>query len=76
MTDVQVEKEREKSFPTWLRSRYELVLADDELEDMVRGGRSQRVSTSVGRGSTSPSTTGTASPSTSVVPADDQSAPM
>ncbi|MQL98832.1 hypothetical protein Taro_031552 [Colocasia esculenta] len=40
---------------------------------MVRGGRSGRVSTSVGRGSASPSTpvipaTGTASPSTPVVP--------
>ncbi|MQL90925.1 hypothetical protein Taro_023541 [Colocasia esculenta] len=36
--------------------------------DMVRGGRSQTVSTSVGRGSASPSTTGTASPSTSILP--------
>ncbi|MQM04377.1 hypothetical protein Taro_037182 [Colocasia esculenta] len=36
--------------------------------DMVRGGRSRTVSTSVGRGSASPSTTGTASPSTPVVP--------
>ncbi|MQL74837.1 hypothetical protein Taro_007202 [Colocasia esculenta] len=36
---------------------------------MVRGGRSRRVSTSVGRGSASPSTTGTASPSMPVVPA-------
>ncbi|MQL86534.1 hypothetical protein Taro_019063 [Colocasia esculenta] len=36
--------------------------------DMVRGGRSRRVSTYIGRGSASPSTTGTASPSTSVVP--------
>ncbi|MQM23588.1 hypothetical protein Taro_056654 [Colocasia esculenta] len=36
---------------------------------MVRGGRSRTISTSVGRGSTSPSTTGTASPSTPVVPA-------
>ncbi|MQM04859.1 hypothetical protein Taro_037664 [Colocasia esculenta] len=38
---------------------------------MVRGGRSRAVSTSVGRGSASPSTTGTASPSTPVVPATD-----
>ncbi|MQL93078.1 hypothetical protein Taro_025710 [Colocasia esculenta] len=37
--------------------------------DMVRGGRSRTVSTSVGRGSASPSTKGTASPSTPVVPA-------
>ncbi|MQL76642.1 hypothetical protein Taro_009042 [Colocasia esculenta] len=37
--------------------------------DMVRGGRSRMVSTSVGRGSASPSTTGTASPSTPVVQA-------
>ncbi|MQM20468.1 hypothetical protein Taro_053488 [Colocasia esculenta] len=36
--------------------------------DMVRGGRSRTVFTSVGRGSASPSTTGTASPSTPVVP--------
>ncbi|MQL84146.1 hypothetical protein Taro_016650 [Colocasia esculenta] len=36
---------------------------------MVRGGRSRTVSTSVGRGSASPSTTGTASPSTPVVQA-------
>ncbi|MQM23591.1 hypothetical protein Taro_056657 [Colocasia esculenta] len=36
---------------------------------MVRGGRSQRVSTFVGRGSASRSTTGTASPSTPAVPA-------
>ncbi|MQM16516.1 hypothetical protein Taro_049474 [Colocasia esculenta] len=38
---------------------------------MVRGGRSRTVSTSVGRGSTSSSTIGTASPSTPVVPATD-----
>ncbi|MQM01405.1 hypothetical protein Taro_034162 [Colocasia esculenta] len=37
--------------------------------DMVRGGRSRRVSTSVGQGSASPSMTRTASPSTPVVPA-------
>ncbi|MQL97715.1 hypothetical protein Taro_030423 [Colocasia esculenta] len=36
---------------------------------MVRGGRSRTVSTSVGRGFASPSTTGTASPSTPVVQA-------
>ncbi|MQL90551.1 hypothetical protein Taro_023144 [Colocasia esculenta] len=36
--------------------------------DMVRGGRSRTVFTSVGRGSASPSMTGTASPSTPVVP--------
>ncbi|MQL84720.1 hypothetical protein Taro_017234 [Colocasia esculenta] len=36
--------------------------------DMVRGGRSRRVSTSVGRGSASPSTPWTASPSTPIVP--------
>ncbi|MQL78515.1 hypothetical protein Taro_010933 [Colocasia esculenta] len=35
---------------------------------MIRGGRSRTVSISVGRGSASPSTTGTASPSTLVVP--------
>ncbi|MQM06318.1 hypothetical protein Taro_039136 [Colocasia esculenta] len=35
---------------------------------MARGGRSQTVSTSVGRGSASSSTTGTASPSMPVVP--------
>ncbi|MQM07877.1 hypothetical protein Taro_040728 [Colocasia esculenta] len=35
---------------------------------MVRGGRNRTVFTFVGRGSASPSTTGTASPSTSVVP--------
>ncbi|MQM10813.1 hypothetical protein Taro_043712 [Colocasia esculenta] len=35
--------------------------------DMVRGGRSRRVSTSVGRGSASSSATGTASPSTPVI---------
>ncbi|MQM08324.1 hypothetical protein Taro_041179 [Colocasia esculenta] len=34
---------------------------------MVRGGRSRTVSTSIGRGSVSPSTTGNASPSTSVL---------
>ncbi|MQL97872.1 hypothetical protein Taro_030571 [Colocasia esculenta] len=39
--------------------------------DMVRGGQSRTVSTSIGRGSASPSTTGTALPSTSVVPAKD-----
>ncbi|MQL91781.1 hypothetical protein Taro_024392 [Colocasia esculenta] len=38
-------------------------------KDMVRGGRSRTVSTSVGRGSASPSTTGTASPSMPVVSA-------
>ncbi|MQL75836.1 hypothetical protein Taro_008192 [Colocasia esculenta] len=47
---------------------------------MVRGGRSGRVSTSVGRGSTSPSTPivpmiGTASPSTPVVPATGTASP-
>ncbi|MQL97137.1 hypothetical protein Taro_029819 [Colocasia esculenta] len=42
---------------------------------MVRGGRSRTVSTSVGRGSTSPSTTGTASPSTPVVPATGTASP-
>ncbi|MQL97154.1 hypothetical protein Taro_029839 [Colocasia esculenta] len=36
--------------------------------DMVRRGQSRRVSTYVGRGSASPSMTGTASPSTPVVP--------
>ncbi|MQM06958.1 hypothetical protein Taro_039790 [Colocasia esculenta] len=36
--------------------------------DMVRGGRSRTIFTSVGQGSASPSTTGTASPSTPVVP--------
>ncbi|MQL99775.1 hypothetical protein Taro_032509, partial [Colocasia esculenta] len=36
--------------------------------DMVRGGRSRRVSTFVGQGFASPSTTWTASPSTPVVP--------
>ncbi|MQM10420.1 hypothetical protein Taro_043313 [Colocasia esculenta] len=36
--------------------------------DMVRGGQSRTVSTSIGRGSASPSTTGTASSSTPVVP--------
>ncbi|MQM02870.1 hypothetical protein Taro_035641 [Colocasia esculenta] len=35
--------------------------------DMVRGGRSRTVFTSIGRGSASPSTTETASPSTPVV---------
>ncbi|MQL93638.1 hypothetical protein Taro_026284 [Colocasia esculenta] len=44
-------------------------------KDMVRGGRSRTVSTSVGRGSTSPSTTGTASPSTPVVPATGTASP-
>ncbi|MQM07211.1 hypothetical protein Taro_040049 [Colocasia esculenta] len=42
---------------------------------MVRGGRSRTVSTSVGRGSASPSTTGTASPSTSVVQATGTASP-
>ncbi|MQL85313.1 hypothetical protein Taro_017830 [Colocasia esculenta] len=36
--------------------------------DMVRGGRSRTVSTSVGRGSATPSTTGSASPSMSTSP--------
>ncbi|MQM18041.1 hypothetical protein Taro_051025, partial [Colocasia esculenta] len=36
--------------------------------DMVRGGRSRTIFTSVDRGSASPSTTGTASPSTPVIP--------
>ncbi|MQM11835.1 hypothetical protein Taro_044747 [Colocasia esculenta] len=43
--------------------------------DMVREGRSRTVSTSVGRGSASPSTTGTASPSTPVVPATGTASP-
>ncbi|MQM02360.1 hypothetical protein Taro_035128 [Colocasia esculenta] len=43
--------------------------------DMVRGGRSRRVSTFVGRGSASPSTTWTASPSTPVVPATGTASP-
>ncbi|MQL76636.1 hypothetical protein Taro_009028 [Colocasia esculenta] len=43
--------------------------------DMVRGGRSRTVSTSVGRGSASPSTTGTASPSTPVVQATGTASP-
>ncbi|MQL75988.1 hypothetical protein Taro_008379 [Colocasia esculenta] len=44
-------------------------------KDMVRGGRSRRVSTSVGRGSASPSMTGTASPSMPVVPATGTASP-
>ncbi|MQL70942.1 hypothetical protein Taro_003234, partial [Colocasia esculenta] len=120
LTDMQVEKEREKSFATWLRYRgneqeevdpnaLEREVESDEEEEspddedefeeddeddaeldissayMVRGGRSGRVSTSVGRGSTrirsaSPSTpvvpaTGSASPSTSVVPATGTASP-
>ncbi|MQM07759.1 hypothetical protein Taro_040606 [Colocasia esculenta] len=81
LTDVQVEKEHKKSFATWLRYRVEQGFITDsrvqEIRDMVHGGRSGRVSTSVGRGSTrigstSPSTpvvtaTGSASPSTSIV---------
>ncbi|MQM22844.1 hypothetical protein Taro_055902 [Colocasia esculenta] len=43
--------------------------------DMVRGGRSRTVSSSVGRGSASPSMTGTASPSTPVVPATGTASP-
>ncbi|MQM02924.1 hypothetical protein Taro_035694 [Colocasia esculenta] len=43
--------------------------------DMVRGGRSRTVSTSIGRGSASPSTTGTASPSMLVVPATGTASP-
>ncbi|MQM04779.1 hypothetical protein Taro_037590 [Colocasia esculenta] len=43
--------------------------------DMVRGGRSRTVSTSVGRGSATPSTTGTASPSAPVVPATGTASP-
>ncbi|MQM12834.1 hypothetical protein Taro_045755 [Colocasia esculenta] len=43
--------------------------------DMVRGGRSRTVSMSVGRGSATPSTTGTASPSTSVVHATGTASP-
>ncbi|MQL87759.1 hypothetical protein Taro_020297, partial [Colocasia esculenta] len=42
---------------------------------MVRGGRSRTVFTSLGRGSASSSTTGTASPSTSVVPATGTASP-
>ncbi|MQL84034.1 hypothetical protein Taro_016538 [Colocasia esculenta] len=42
---------------------------------MVRGGRSRRVSTSVGRGSVSPSMTGTASLSTPVVPSTGTASP-
>ncbi|MQL67846.1 hypothetical protein Taro_000105 [Colocasia esculenta] len=44
--------------------------------DMVHGGLSQTVSTSVGRGSASSSTTGTASPSTLVVPATGTASPL
>ncbi|MQL68337.1 hypothetical protein Taro_000632 [Colocasia esculenta] len=42
---------------------------------MIRGGWSQRVSTSAGRGSASPSTIGTASPSMLVVPATGTASP-
>ncbi|MQL75405.1 hypothetical protein Taro_007768 [Colocasia esculenta] len=79
LTDVQVEKEREKSFPTWLRSRVEQGFITNsrvqEIRDMVYGGRSRRVSTSVGRGSASLFTTGTASLSTPVVPATGTTSP-
>ncbi|MQL92735.1 hypothetical protein Taro_025369 [Colocasia esculenta] len=44
--------------------------------DRVRGGQSRTVSTSVGRGSASPSTTGTASPSTPVIPATGTTSPL
>ncbi|MQM09731.1 hypothetical protein Taro_042608, partial [Colocasia esculenta] len=43
--------------------------------DMVRGGRSRTVSTSVGRGRVTPSTTGSASPSAPVVPATGTASP-
>ncbi|MQM11702.1 hypothetical protein Taro_044611 [Colocasia esculenta] len=43
--------------------------------DMVCGGRSRTVSTSVGRGSASPSTTGSASPSTLVRPSTGTASP-
>ncbi|MQM21839.1 hypothetical protein Taro_054884, partial [Colocasia esculenta] len=43
---------------------------------MVRGGRSRTISTSVGRGSASPSTTWTASPSTPVVQARGTASPL
>ncbi|MQL86946.1 hypothetical protein Taro_019471 [Colocasia esculenta] len=33
LTDVQVEKEREKSFPTWLRSRVESDHEEEESPD-------------------------------------------
>ncbi|MQL96648.1 hypothetical protein Taro_029326 [Colocasia esculenta] len=70
LTDVQIEKEWEKSFATWLRNQVEQGFITDsrvqEIRDMVRGGRSGRVSNSVGRGSTR---IGSASPFTPVVPA-------